>query len=242
MEKVSSGILGLDEMLDGGFPRGRIILLCGGPGTGKTVFSLQFLAKAAERGEAGVYVTLEEPLELIRKNAETFGWALDEKERKNLLRMLDFYAVPYAGTIGIRERQSKKFILSIMNEIEMAVYDIDAKNVVIDPLTSLTIHEHSAGIKRHKIASLFDRLRKLRCTSICTSEVQSPTREFYIEEFLADGVIWFEKVIKDFTLIKTVRIEKMRGVAYDEQPRRYTINENGLTVYSTEPISWMERK
>jgi len=241
LERVSSGIAGLDDMLNGGFPKGRIILLCGGPGTGKTILSLQFLARAADRGEPGLYVTLEEPLNMIKENVKTFHWNLDEKEKRGLLRMLNFYTLPYStGVVGIKERQTDELILSLINEIGREAHEISAENIVIDPLTSLTIHERSAGAKRHKIASLFENLRKLGCTSICTSETSSVNREFYMEEFLADGVIRLEKIIHDFTLIKTIRIEKMRGILYDEQPRRYTIGENGFAVYSTEPIAWRE--
>lgn len=109
--KVSTGVKGLDEMLDGGFPKGRVILLCGGPGTGKTIFSLQFLASAAEKGKPGVYVTLEEPLDLIRESVEAFSWNLKEKETNNLLRLLDFYTVPYGDSFELRNRNDEEPIL-----------------------------------------------------------------------------------------------------------------------------------
>ena len=57
-----------------------------------------------------------------------------------------------------------------------------------------------------------------------------------MEEFLADGTIRLDKLIQDFNLIKTIRIEKMRGTKYDEQPRRYAIDERGFTVFNTEPV------
>jgi len=62
MKRVSTGIVGLDEMLGGGFPQERVILVRGGPGSGKTIFSLQFIVEGVKRGERGIYVTLEEPL------------------------------------------------------------------------------------------------------------------------------------------------------------------------------------
>lgn len=234
MIKVSTGVKGFDEMLGGGFPKGRVILLCGGPGTGKTIFSLQFLASAAERGKHGVYVTLEEPLNLIRENVEAFGWNLKEKETNNLLRLLDFYTVPYGDASELRNKHDEEPILSVISEFVNAVKAINAEHVVIDPLTSITIQEQRAGLKRRRIAELFSKLRKIGCTSICTSEMTSTDGEFYMEEFLADGVIRLEKTIQDFNLVKTIRIEKMRGVKYDEQPRRYVIDEKGFIVYNTE--------
>lgn len=89
MPKISTGILGLDEMLGGGFPTGRIILVRGGPGSGKTVFSLQFILSGVKNGERGVYVTLEEPLNLIKANMLSFGWKLENLENKGSFKTVD---------------------------------------------------------------------------------------------------------------------------------------------------------
>lgn len=236
MIRVSTGAKGLDEMLNGGFPKRRVILLCGGPGTGKTIFCLQFLAAAAERDEPGVYVTLEEPVDFILENVDAFGWNLREKEKSNCLRLLNFYTVPYVGGSELRDRESRGPTLSLIREVVSAVEAIGAEHIVIDPLTSIAIHEQKDAVKRYKIAELFGELRKIGCTSIFTSEIASTNGQFYMEEFIADGVIRLDKAIQNFNLVKTIRIEKMRGVKYDEQPRRYVIDERGFTVYHTERI------
>ena len=236
MTKISTGSKGLDEMLCGGFPRGRTYLVSGGPGTGKTIFSLQYLMAAVERGEPGIYVTLEEPLNLIRENIDSFGWNLRQKELNHRLRMLDFSTVPFeSGSSELRDRDGRE-TFSIIQEIVNAIKAINAEHVVIDPLTSLVIHEQRSGVKRYKIAELFYEMRKTGCTSIFTSEITSSEGEFYMEDFLADGTIHLEKIIQDLTLIKTIRIEKMRGTEYDEQPKRYIIDERGFTVFNEEPI------
>lgn len=236
MIRVSTGVGGLDEMLGGGLPKRRVILLCGGPGAGKTIFCLQYLAAAAERGEPGVYVTLEEPLNFIVENVDAFGWNLRKKEASNRLRLLDFYTVPYVGGSELRDRRSKGPTLSFIREVISAVEAIEAEHVVIDPLTSIAINEQRDAVKRYKIAELFSELRKIGCTSVFTTEITSYDGNFYMEEFLADGVIRLEKTIQNFNLIKTVRIEKMRGVKFDEQPRRYVIDERGFNVYHTERV------
>ncbi len=236
MIRVSTGVEGLDEMLGGGFPKRRVVLLCGGPGAGKTIFCLQFLSAAAERGEPGVYVTLEEPMSFIMENIDAFGWNLKEKESSNRVRLLNLYTVPYVGGSELRDRESKGPTLSFIREVISAVETIDAEHVVIDPLTSIAIHEQREALKRYKISELFTELRKIGCTSIFTSEITSSNNEFYMEEFLADGVIRLDKTIQNFNLMKTIRIEKMRGVKFDEQPRRYVIDERGFTVYHTERV------
>ena len=239
MEKVSTGIKGLDEMLEGGLPKGRIILLCGGPGTGKTIFSLQFLMAAAGRGEPGVYVTLEEPLNLVKENISVFGWDLRAKEKDGLLLLLDFHGISYGeGLSGFRdrEREMEESSSSILKPILAAVQTIKAKNIIIDPLTSVAIHEQRPNMKRVRIAEMLSKLRKTGCTSVLTSEVSTSGGDFYVEEFLADGVIKLEKVLQNFSLINTLRIEKMRGLDYDDQPRRYAIDNRGLTVFNTEQV------
>jgi len=237
MSRVPTGIKGLDEMLDGGFPKGRVILLCGGPGTGKTIFSLQFLASAARMGTHSVYVTLEEPVNLVRENMNEFNWNIQEKEKSNSLKLLELHVTSYEEDFSRRrDRRDEETVLSITNKVIEAAKSIGAELLVIDPLTSIAISETRAGNKRRKIAELFGHLRQSGYTSILTSETTSYDGEFYMEEFLADGVIRLDKVIHNFNLIRTIRIEKMRGVEHDEQPRRYVIDKNGFSIYNTEPI------
>lgn len=231
LSPISTGVKGLDEMLNGGFPQGRAILICGGPGTGKTIFSLQFLASATEKGMSGVYATLEEPATLVRENVKAFAWNIAEKEKSNNLRIMELRNVPNEEASGRDESVS-----SILKRILEAAKSINAKLLVLDPLTSLTINEQRAGDKRRKIAELFNGLRESGCTAVITSETVSSGSEFYIEEFLADGVIRLEKTLSNFNLVRTIRIEKMRSLRHDEQPRRYVINEKGFTVYNTEPV------
>ena len=237
MIKIPTGVTGLDEMLVGGLPKGRVFLICGGPGTGKTILALQYISAAIDRGESAVYVTLEEPLSFIRENTNSFGWKLREKELTKQLKLLDFYTVPFGvESLELRDREGRDPSASILRDVINAVKAIRADHVVIDPLTSVVIHEQRSGIKRYRIGEIFSEMRKLGCTSVFTSEITSLGSEFYMEEFLADGVIQLDKTIHDFNLIKTLRIVKMRGVNYDEQPRRYMIGERGFMVYNTEPV------
>ncbi|MBC8225127.1 AAA family ATPase [Candidatus Bathyarchaeota archaeon] len=236
MQRVTSGVKGLDEMLGGGFPQGRVILISGGPGAGKTNLSLQFIASAADEGDPGVYVTLEEPLELIRQNIDGFDWKIIEKEVKNKIRLLDFYSVSFLFTAyELRDRRDRDSVTSILEGIEKAVKNIEAKNIVIDPITTLTLQEMRAGAKRRMIADLFTSLRRIGCTTVITSEMSS-SRDFMVEEFLADGVIRLTKHIENFQMVSVLRIEKMRGIKYDDQPRRYAITSRGFTVFQAEPV------
>ena len=86
LEKSPTHIKGLDEILEGGLPTNRTTVISGGPGAGKTLFGLEFLFRGALAGEPGIFVSFEEPLDQLRKNAATLGWDVDPwRERTGCL-------------------------------------------------------------------------------------------------------------------------------------------------------------
>ena len=235
--RILTGITGIDDMLGGGIPEKGILLLCGGPGVGKTIFTLQYMMAAVERGEPCVYITLEEPMEKKTLNARAFGWDIEKAEAADMIDTLDIYMVPHSqGVVEQIDRKRGKIQFSIEHEIEAAVKRIGAKHIIIDPLTSILVHESRSGKKRHLIGQLFDSIRRMNCTSIVTSEGLPKVNEFYMEQFLSDGVVLLGKDMLDFKLIKTLRIDKMRGIDFDDQPRRYVITNRGFQVFNTEPV------
>ncbi|MFQ6081262.1 MAG: RAD55 family ATPase [Candidatus Bathyarchaeia archaeon] len=235
MKKIPTGIRGLDEMLGGGFPSCRIILVHGGPGSGKTIFSFQFLMNGLENKERGVYVSLEEPLNLIKANVLSLRWDLEKFEKEGSLKMINGSQIVYAEK---ESRGSTPVISEFSDKIEQVVKTFEAKRLAIDPITSAVIHQPFRDKKRREIGRLFKTLRRLSCTSVITSEWSSGGEEFYMEEYLADGVIVLSKTLQNFKMIKTVRIEKMRGIRHDDQPRRYEISsDKGFIIYNTEPVT-----
>jgi KaiC/GvpD/RAD55 family RecA-like ATPase len=240
MMKVSTGVDGLDAMLGKGFPENRIVLVRGGPGAGKTIFSLQFILEGAKKGERGVYVTLEEPLALIRANVAPFGWKIEDYEAKGMIKFVDEsqLAYKYPGNPKYGAADQTPMMQQVANRLRQITTDFKAKRLAVDPITSAIIHQRFPTDKRLEILELFKALRDLQCTSIITSEFSSPSAEgdFYVEEYLADGIIVLTKALQNFKMTKTIRIEKMRGVRHDDQPRRYEIMDKGFVVYHTEPV------
>ena len=234
---LSTGVNGLDEMLIGGFPRGKTILLCGGPGTGKTIFCLQYLMTAIRRGEPCIYVSLEESLQDKMENALSFNWDLGKAVKDKMLDVLDIRMIPQSkGYAEPFDMKRGKLELGILKEIENMVAKINAKHVVIDPLTSITIHESRTGHKRYLISQIFDTIKRINCTGLLTSEGLPTETNFSMEQFLSDGVIFLEKDIEEFKLIKTLRIDKMRGMTFDDQPKRYLITNRGFAVFNKEAV------
>jgi circadian clock protein KaiC len=243
-ERCKSGVHGLDEILQGGIPRGGCVLLAGGPGSGKTILSSQFLFKGAlEQGEPGLLVTFDESPESIRKNMLRFGWDLAGLEEENKLRILDLSNLIY---LTPEEFQKTAYgvnvpeftIIGAMNIIRENVKELGAERVVVDGVTSLSVFEADEAKKRRNLAQLFRGMRELDCTSLVTSEVSlaQSDREHQLEEYLADGVLLLRSYLKKDYIIKSIMIEKMRGISHDTQPRPYTIADEGFIIYPSENV------
>ena len=237
VKRVETGIPGLDEMLGGGIPEKSIILICGGPGVGKTIMTIQYSVSVIKKGESVVYVSLEEPMGKKIKNAKAFGWDIEKALAADMLEVLDIYMVPHSqGIVEPVERTKGKIQFSIEKEIEIAVKRIGAKHIIIDPITSILIHESRSGKKRFLIGQLFETIRNLGCSAIITSEGLPSENDFYMEQFLSDGVIVLGRDLLNYHTIKTLRIDKMRGINFNDQPRRYLISNRGFQVLSSEPV------
>lgn len=238
--RVPTGVSGIDEMLGGGFLHNRIVLLRGGPGTGKTIFSLQYITEGAKKGQKGIYITLEEPLDSIRKTAAALGFDLEENEKRNLVKLIDGSQLVYKFSDETKRNYEpqKPVISQIVNQIKLEVEGFGAEQLVVDPITSAIIHQRFPTDKRLEILELMKALRKMKCTSVITSESASSSEDgFFVEEYLADGVIILSKTLHNFAIIKTAWIEKMRGINHDDQPRKYEITDKGIVVYATEAVT-----
>ena len=132
IERTPTGIEGLDELIEGGFPNGHAILVCGGPGAGKTTFGIQFLVKGIEEyGEPGLYVSLGEPADYLKVYMLRFGWDLDSLAKKGLLNIIEF---PPAKLHEIS-------ISGLANLIRISSFGV--KRIVIDCITTLEFNVSS---------------------------------------------------------------------------------------------------
>jgi len=239
MAKISTGVPGLDEMLRGGFPQNRIILVRGGPGSGKTTLCMQFVVDGVMKNEPGIYLSMEEPVDLVRENMKLFGWNLEDYEKKGLLHLIDASDLLSKGLHPTgRDHHSRLLMTGLTDILKRSVAHFGTKRLAVDPITSAVIQQRYPTDKRFEILELIGTLRKLECTSVISSELSSSDGSgFYVEEYLSDGVIILTKTLNDFKLIKTARVEKMRGINHDDQPRKYEITSRGLKIFNTELVN-----
>ena len=254
------GISGLDELLGGGYPRGRVILISGGPGSGKTLMSMQFLIDGVDRfDERGVFVSLEESKYHLTNEMSNYGWDLDKYEKKNQIAIVDASPLrriakedPERTTTAqepqsadgssdreIRIRGPEFSIQALSTVIRSYVRVTRATRIIIDPLTSLSLQFSDPQLRRAAIIDLLDSLVGMGTTSLVTSEIGThfgyslTQREIPPEEYLCHGVIVLHNShVAGRGVVSPLEIEKMRECKHDRQLHPYGITEKGVTVYA----------
>jgi circadian clock protein KaiC len=234
MKKVPTGIEGLDSMLGGGLPFGRCTLVCGGPGSGKTTFCIQFLYNGATKyGETGLHVSLDESPNHIKENMYGFGWDLSKLEKDQ--KLLFFDASPFR-----RQADKHYTMLNLKEIIRTKTEENQVKRIAIDPVNTLVLQYPDVTERRNAVLELMGTVADLGVTTLITTELRATSleRQVQIEEFLSHGVIIFHNFNEGMRarIVKAIQIEKMRGFAHDQQIRPYKILENGINVFSEENI------
>jgi len=218
---VHSGVTGLDELIEGGFLRGDTILLAGGTGSGKTIFSSQFIYNGAIRyGERGVYVTLEEDRPSFLRNMSRFGFDFEDLERKGGVSVLDPQTI---GGVGIDV--NLQYILAKAEEL-------GAKRIVIDSLSAFLSACEEKLEYRSAMHLMYDLLKGRGYTTIMTVSIPTGTQTLGlgIEEFMTDSVLQLENVVEDYELKTRFLIRKMRGTEHSKRYHRVIFSNDGLEI------------
>jgi circadian clock protein KaiC len=245
LDRVSTGIEGLDDHINGGYPKGRTTLVYGDPGSGKTIFGLHFLVDGIiHHKENGVLVTLmEEPKDILLENAAELGFDLAKYESDGTLRILDVSPVKVvvdremAFTIPVEESAlgAKGFhIGELISLINKNIMEINAKRVVIDSLTPLVLSKKDPFEARYDTMTVIRVLDSALATSLLTAESQSCCEHGSNTGFVAyltDGVISLKTVSEGKEDKKRyIEIVKMLGTAHTLKPIEYEITNTGIQL------------
>lgn len=223
--RARTGIPDLDEMLEGGFPSGSLVTLAGRPGTGKTIFSSQFLHHGADReGDVGMYVSMLEAKGQYFRNAAGLGLEFAHLEKKGLFRFLEAPTLTAEGMPAIWE--------DIMQNIEEHGVD----RLVIDSFTAMAQAFEGPGDLRVFTHMLLGKIvAGTGCTTLLITEIPPPGSHPAIgggiEEFIADGVIHFDlRPVAGDARVRYMEIMKMRGTNHWMGPIPIEIGHGGISV------------
>ncbi|ARV58962.1 circadian clock protein KaiC [Nostocales cyanobacterium HT-58-2] len=230
VEKLVTGIPGFDILSEGGLPTGRVTLVVGTAGSGKTVFASQYLAEGIKRGENGVFVTFEESPQRIRKNMRSFGWDICKWEEEGKWAFVDASRHP-----GEKPLISGEYDFdSLVARIKYAINQVNAVRVSMDCLGAIFTYLPDKAQIRNELLMIASVLGQIESTVIATSERSQEYGEistYSVEEFVADNVIILRNAIVEEQRRRTIEILKYRGSSHKQGEFPFSIlPDKGIVI------------
>ena len=227
LQKTPTGIQGLDEVTDGGLPKGRPTLICGNAGCGKTLFAMEFLVRGATLyNEPGVFFAFEETEKELTTNVASLGFDLDKLIDQKMI-VLDHIHLERSEI----EETGEFNLEGLFIRLDLAIKSIGAKRVVLDTIESLFSGLPNPFILRAELRRLFRWLKEKGVTAIITGERgdETLTRQG-LEEYVSDCVIVLDHRVTEQTSTRRMRIVKYRGSTHGTNEFPFLIEENGFSV------------
>jgi KaiC/GvpD/RAD55 family RecA-like ATPase len=246
-KKISSGIGGLDELIGGGFPEGRVVLIVGGPGSGKTIMCSQFLYNGLhDNKENGVFVSLDESKKHYFSEMKSFDWDFEKAEREGKFAFVD--ATRMSRVAMLKEALYKEESSSLrgkalpvdrlIQDMQAKMQQVNAKRIVVDTLAALVYRFPDPVERRTTVVDLIESLADLGATSLVTTELGhlGLERSALEEEFLVHGVIMLQTLFSGGTTTRAMQVEKMRETKVNPSLIPYSIDKNGVEVFPNMPL------
>jgi circadian clock protein KaiC len=226
--RVSTGCSGLDHILNGGFPHGRLYLIEGDPGAGKTTLALQFMREGVRKGERALYITLSESRADLAHAAQSHGQTMDNIEVVELLPSEgdllpeQQYTVFHPAEVELNDRMQR-----IVKEIQR----VRPERLVIDALSELRMLAKDPLRYRRQILSLKDFMSDQKCTVLLLDDRSSRDPDLQLHS-IVHGVVSMDKVPREYGRTRRqLEIVKLRGTPYREGFHDYSIVTGGVIVF-----------
>ncbi len=230
--RTVTGIEGLDNILNGGIPRGSMVLLAGAVGTGKTTLSLEYLIRGAESGERSLFLSVTEHTAKLVENLATFEFFRSELVESGALVLVDLPDI-YTRLGLDREELSSEEIFLLTKAILDLVAETGVKRCVLDSLTSVVYRIHRDEQIRDFLLTLSRGLNRLGCTTLLTSELASGQARYSthgVEEAIVDGVILLGNASRRGDILRVLQVVKMRGTSHSRAQYVMELTPIGLLM------------
>ncbi|HEU4416450.1 MAG TPA: circadian clock protein KaiC [Candidatus Angelobacter sp.] len=227
LEKVPTGIRGLDQVTHGGFPKGRTALVCGGPGAGKTLLGLEFLVRGALLyNEPGVCLALEETAEELVTNMASLGYDLPALIKAKRI------AIDYVHIERKQIEETGEYDLEgLFIRLRAAIDQVKAKRVLLDTIELLFLGLKNEGIVRAELRRLFHWLKDAGVTAVVTAEMGDKALTRYgLEEYVADCVLVLDHRVNEQISTRRLRVVKYRGSSHGTNEYPFLIDNEGISV------------
>ncbi len=225
--RIKTGIKGLDEMMEGGFPEGHSIAVIGSFGTGKTTFAMQYIWEGLQSGEKCIFLSLEEDEKSIVETAKSFGWDFEKYMNNELL------------LIKLEPEDAGSSVKRLEGEIPQVIKDFGAKRIAIDSVSLITMLFEGEEDKRTNLFALSKSIKDSGATAVLTAEVdpKNPgvSRDALVE-YVVDGVILLTPREENNRIMLTLKILKMRRTKHSRAVKPYEITSQGIEVLSESEI------
>ncbi|GGN99604.1 MULTISPECIES: RAD55 family ATPase [Haloarcula] len=221
--RISSGVPGFDELVQGGLLTDRLYVVSGPPGSGKTTFCSQFITQGAKEGESCLYVTMHETKTELMQDMSGYDFGFDRAMQSDAVQFLNL--VTESGKRTITQFGTDG---GLTNRLVAYIEQNDIQRVVID---STMLLQHFMNDVDSEITGFLSALKQTEATTLLISEMTDPS-SYSDEHYLAHGVVFFHNFLEGGSMTRGVQVIKMRGTAIDCDIREISFSDRGLQVHA----------
>ncbi|MFC4356850.1 RAD55 family ATPase [Halobium salinum] len=225
--RISSGVDGFDDLVDGGLPAGRLYVVCGPPGSGKTTFSSQFVTAGALRGERCLFLSMHETKEDIVEDMANYEFDFGRAVKSDRVTFLDAFSNDGKRFFGLPgDRYDKS---NLTNRIVSFVESRDIKRLVID---STMLLRYFLDDDEDTLIGFLSSLKRTDATVVLIAEMTDPS-SYSDEHYLAHGVVFMHNYLEGDGMRRGVQVVKMRGTDVDTDIHPVSFGADGVAVDAT---------